>query len=59
MKQNKSLKGWRWVITGMPLGGAILASFLPISRTSQQFLILIVLVWIQVFFIFSTFVTSR
>jgi len=56
MKKTKKLsKSWRLVIQGLPLVAAISTTFLPLHWVGQQFLMLIVLVWIQVFFIMSTF----
>jgi hypothetical protein len=60
MRQKVSMKVLRWVIMGMPLGGAAFASlFFPLVRSSQQFLVLIVLVWIQVFLIFDIFLFGK
>jgi hypothetical protein len=56
MKKTKKFpKRWRLVMQGLPLVAAISATFLPLHWVGQQFLMLIVLVWIQVFFIMSTF----
>jgi hypothetical protein len=43
------------VIQGLPLAGAAVTTFLPISRFGQQFSMLIVLLWLQVFFIVECF----
>jgi hypothetical protein len=43
------------VIRGLPLSGAAATTFLPISRFGQQFSMLIVLLWLQVFFIIEWF----
>jgi hypothetical protein len=52
MKKKKGiLKSWKLAIQGLPLAAAIGATFLPIHWAGQQFLMLIVLVWIQIFFI--------
>jgi hypothetical protein len=43
------------VIQGLPLAGAAATVFLPIPRFGQQFSMLIVLLWLQVFFIVECF----
>ena len=47
--------GWRLVIQSLPVAGAVGTALLPLQRIGQQFLILIVLLWIQVFFIIEIF----
>ena len=59
MRLKVHLKGLKWVIMGLPLGGVAFANFFPLVRSSQQFLILIVLIWIQVFFIFDFFAIGK
>jgi len=44
---------------GIPLAMAAGASLLPLQRSGQQFVILIVLLWIQVFFIFECFLVGK
>jgi len=44
----------KWVLTGLPLGGVILASFLPLQAWEQQSLVLVTLLWFMVFFLFDT-----
>jgi hypothetical protein len=52
MKKKKGiLKSWKLAIQGLPLAAAIGATFLPLHWVGQQFLMVIVLVWIQIFFI--------
>jgi hypothetical protein len=51
MKKKRIPKGWKLVLQGLPLAGAAATSFLPLQRWGQQFLILIALLWVQVFFI--------
>ena len=53
--QNKVKRSLKWIITGLPLGGVLWASFLPLQTWMQQALILIVLVWFYVFFLMDTF----
>jgi hypothetical protein len=45
----------KWGLTGLPLGGVIWASFLPLAAWAQQALILVVLLWFYVFFLLDTF----
>jgi hypothetical protein len=52
-------KGWKRVIVGIPLAAAAGASLLPLQRFGQQFVVLIVLLWIQVFFIAECFLAGR
>jgi hypothetical protein len=47
------------VIRGLPLAGAAVSSLLPLQRTGQQFLILIVLVWAQVYFVLEIFLAGK
>jgi hypothetical protein len=51
MRAKKDLKVWKIVIQGLPLAGAAGTVFLPLQRMEQQFVMLIVLLWIQAFFI--------
>jgi hypothetical protein len=55
MKKRKTIKSLKLVIQGLPLLGAGSTVFLPLHRLQQQFVMLIVLVWIQVFFIMDVF----
>jgi hypothetical protein len=60
MKKGKKIpKGWRPVILGLPLAGAAATVFMPLSRLGQQFSVLIVLVWLQVFFIVECLLAGR
>ena len=58
-KQNpetgKVKRALKWVLTSLPLGGIIWASFLPLRPWMQQALILIALVWFYIFFLLDTF----
>ncbi len=51
--------GWKWVLRGLPLAGAAGTAFLPLHRLAQQFSVLIVLVWLQVFILFECFLAGR
>jgi len=54
-EQNKLKRALKWVLTGLPLGGVIWASFLPLATWMQQALILVVLLWFYVFFLLDAF----
>jgi hypothetical protein len=59
MKKDKFAKRYKKWIPGIPLAAAMGASLLPIQRSGHQFLILITLVWIQVFFILECFMAGK
>jgi hypothetical protein len=59
MKKKRIPKGWKLVIQGLPLAAAAAATFLPIQRLGQQFIVLIVLIWVQVFFIVECFLINK
>jgi len=59
MAKRKIPRGWKLVIQGLPLVAAAGASLLPLQRLGQQFVILIVLLWIQVFFIVECFLINK
>ncbi len=59
VRTKKLSKGWKWVIRGLPLAGAVAASLLTLSRVGHQFLVLIVLVWLQVFLLFECFLAGK
>jgi hypothetical protein len=59
MKTKKGSKGWKIVIQALPLAGAAVTVFLPLQRLGQQFAILIVLIWIQVFFLLEVFQVGK
>jgi hypothetical protein len=59
MKKRKIDKRLNLAIQGVPLAGIVVGSLLPIRQSGQQFLVLIILLWIQVFFIVECFVFGR
>jgi len=59
MKTRKIAKGWKILIQALPLAGAAVTVFLPLQRLGQQFAILIVLVWLQVFLLFEVFQVGK
>jgi hypothetical protein len=59
-KRNKRItKIWKVAIQGLPLAGAIASVFLPLQRLAQQFVILVVLLWLQVYLIFECLLAVR
>jgi hypothetical protein len=59
MKKKKIPKGWKLAIQGLPLAAAAATVFLPLQRLGHQFVMLIVLVWVQVFFIVECFLVVK
>jgi hypothetical protein len=59
MKKGNPGKRIKLMIQGLPLAAALGASALPIQRFGHQFLVLITLVWIQVFIIMECFSTGK
>jgi hypothetical protein len=59
MKRKRNSKVWRLVIEGLPLAAAAVTVFLPLHRLGQQFVVLIVLIWVQVFFILECFLITK
>jgi hypothetical protein len=56
---KRNSKVWRLVIEGLPLAAAAATVFLPLHRLGQQFVVLIVLIWVQVFFILECFLITK
>jgi hypothetical protein len=59
MKTRRVPTGWKIVIQGLPLAGAVVTVFLPLQPLGHQFAVLIVLVWIQAFLLFEAFQVRR
>jgi len=57
--KKRSSKVWVRIVQGLPLAGAVGVAFSPLTRLEQQFVVLIVLVWIQVFFLAECFLISH
>jgi len=58
MKKNLS-KGLKLLVPRLPLAGAAAAALLPVLRLGTHVVMLIVLVWLQVFFIVECFFAGR
>ena len=56
---KKKNNRWKLIVQGLPLLGAAGSTLLPMQRLGQQFTMLIVLVWLQVFFIIECFWVSK
>jgi hypothetical protein len=59
VKNKKIPKGWRLVILGLPLAGAAVTAIMPLPRLGQQISMLVVLLWLQLFFIVECFLTGN
>jgi hypothetical protein len=59
MIKRKLSKPWKTAVRALPLAAAAAASLLPLHRFGQQFVVLIVLVWAQVFFVLEIFLAGR
>ncbi len=57
--KKRSSKVWVWMVQGLPLAGAVGATFSPLNRLGAQFVMLIVLIWIQVFFLAEFLLFNR
>jgi hypothetical protein len=57
-KKKRIPRGWKLVIQVLPLAAAAVTVFLPLQRLGQQFVMLIVLLWLQVFFIIECFLAG-
>ena len=58
-KKKRISKGWKLVVQGLPLAAAAVTVFLPLQRLGQQFVMLIVLLWLQVFFVVECFIAGK
>ena len=55
LRKSKIKRTLKWTLTGLPLGGILWASFLPLQVWMQQALILVTLLWFYVFFLMDAF----
>jgi len=58
-EKKKKSKSWKIIIQGLPIAAAVGSALLPVQRFGQQFTMLIVLLWIQLFFIVECFMISK
>jgi hypothetical protein len=47
------------LIRGLPLAGVVASALLPLHELARQFMILVILVWIQAFFILEVFLAGK
>lgn len=59
LSKGKIQKIARYTFFSLPLLGVVAANLMPISIRSHQFLVMIVLIWLQVFFVFEIFFAGR
>jgi hypothetical protein len=59
MEKKKKSKRWKLVIQALPIAAGAGTTFLPLQRLGQQFTMLIVLVWLQVFFVIECFMANK
>jgi len=59
MKVKKFPKALKYAIRALPLAGAAATTAIHLSRVGQQFMVLIVLVWIQVYFFLEIFLAGK
>lgn len=55
LKKIRFSKGLKQVVKFLPLAGAAGTIFFPIPQSGQQISMLIVLLWLQVFFVMECF----
>lgn len=55
MSKEKIKQVLRYTIIGLPLAGVALTNLLPISARTNQFLVMVTLIWFQVFILFEVF----
>jgi len=58
-KKKKKSISWKLIVQGLPIAAAAGSAFLPLQRLGQQFTMLIVLVWLQVFFVIECFMSNK
>jgi len=59
LKVKRIPRGIRMIIQGLPIVTLVGASLLPLSPLANQYLMLIVLLWIQVFFISECYLLEK
>jgi len=59
MSKEKISKIARYTIRGLPLAGILVTSFLPLTILGRQLLMLVLLVWFQIYIIFDVFLYGK
>ncbi len=57
--EKKLPKAVKYALRILPLAGAASTVLLPLNRIGQEFMVLIVLVWVQVYFVLEIFLAGR
>jgi hypothetical protein len=55
LKNNKTKRALRLIVTVLPLGAVVWTSFLPLQTWVQQALILVTLLWFYAFYLLDCF----
>jgi hypothetical protein len=58
-KKKNGSKRLKILMQGLPIAAAAGSALLPVQRLGQQLIMLIVLLWIQVFFIVECFLGNK
>jgi len=59
VERKKLSKALKYTVRALPLAGAAASVSLPLGRYAQQFMVLIVLIWVQAYFILEVFLAGR
>jgi hypothetical protein len=59
MTIKKLPKAVKFATRGLPLAGAAITVILPLQPVGQQFMVLIVLLWVQVYFVLEIFLAGK
>ncbi len=59
MKVKKFPKALKYAIRALPLAGAAATTMIHLHRVGQQFMVLIVLVWLQVYLVLEIFLAGK
>jgi len=59
LRKNKVPRALKYACLSLPLAGAAVSVFLPLREIARQFMVLVVLLWFQAYFIFEVFLTGK
>lgn len=59
LAKKKLSKVVKFTLRGLPLAGAAGSVLLPLQKTGQQFMVLIVLIWVQVYLVMEVFLVGK
>lgn len=57
--RRKLSKPIKYILQGLPLAGAASSVFLPLGQFARQFMVLVVVMWMQVYFVMGLFDTGK